>query len=180
LAVVGTPSLFKVSQERNMTESPLSDMRYRAITAQAWTGMLVIPIAGRITEFWQLALQGSQPQAYPDTPLFGIWFFTIATCASVLLLVGMHADDSAAFRRLVFFASGAYLAVLLIIQFIDRAVGLPWSGFHMVLVITHDILAFWACWASKRWLHLAQAAGGSESSPSRPPRPNPVDDERRL
>jgi hypothetical protein len=141
-----------------MTESTAEEMHYRAITAQAWTGMLVIPFAARITELWQLALQGSELEARPpDDPLFGIWFFTIVTCATALLLVGIRADDSPAFRLLVFFASGSYLAVLLAIQGIDLATGLRWSGFHVVLVITHDILAIWACRASSRWLHLARA-----------------------
>ena len=140
-----------------MPQPRQSAQHFRAIAAQAWIGMLVMPVADCATDLWRLAIHGAELNPRPNDPLLGIWFFTLATGASALLTVALRTFDSRSFRRFVFFASALYLAALILIQSIDIALHLPWTGFHVIFVSTHDILALWACWASYHWLRLAPA-----------------------
>jgi hypothetical protein len=141
-----------------MADSTHAAQQARAIAAQAWSGLLIIPIAARVTELWQLALQEVEPAVRSNGPSIGVWFFTLATCASALLAVAIRSVDIHAFRRLVYLASVLYLATLLLIQAIDLFLHVRWSGFHVVFSLTHDALALWACWASRRWLALSRAS----------------------
>ena len=143
-----------------MSEATDADVRYRAIIAQAWSGMLMVLMIGLVVDLWGLLLKSSYEQLTESlraaAGLRLLWFLAFLTCLSSLIQVGVRTFDSPAFRGFVFCASSVYIAVLLLYTAIDTIL-LPHFDFHTILSLTHIILGVWACWASARWSGLARA-----------------------
>ena len=138
-----------------MADSTPAAQQARAIAAQAWSGLLVIPIAAHVTELWQLTLQEVEPAVRSNGPPWHLGLHA-RHMRNALLAVAIRSFDTHVFRRLVYLASVLYLATLLLIQGIDLFLDVRWSGFHVVFSLTHDALALWACWASRRWEALSR------------------------
>jgi hypothetical protein len=153
-----------------MSEAIEADVRYRAIAAQAWSGMLMVLTIGLVTDLLEHLLKNSYEQLTESlrsaAGLRGLWFLAFLACLSSLIQVGIRTFDSPTFRRFVFCVSVLYIAVLLLYTTIDTILS-PHLDFHTVLSLTHIVLGIWACWASARWSGLAQAEAPQHSADSR-------------
>jgi hypothetical protein len=132
--------------------------RYRAMTAQAWSGMLAVLLAMLVADLDRLAMRGSYEDLAEslsgDPGVGGLWILTGLICANALLQVAIRTFDARSFRRAVFWLSAAYTAFFVVHQVVHI-----WSGerftLHTILDVTHHVLGVWACWASSHWLRAA-------------------------
>lgn len=133
--------------------------RYRAITAQSWSGMLVVLLAMLIADMDRLAIQGSYGELSQslaaDPGLTGLWVLVSLMCLNSLVQVSVHTFDAPLFRRAVFWTSVAYTAFFVLHQATHIIAGERFS-LHTILDLTHHVLGLWACWASSRWASLAR------------------------
>lgn len=160
----------QIPEEGTMSKAIGEDVRYRAITAQAWASMLMVLTIGLVTDLWELLLRSSYEELTESLRSAAgvrlLWFLAFLTCLSSLIQVGVRTFDSPTFRRFVFCASVLYIAALLLYTTIDTILS-PHLDFHTVLSLTHIVLGIWACWASARWSRLARAEAPQHSPDSR-------------
>jgi hypothetical protein len=137
-----------------------AESRYRAITAQAWAGMLAVLLAMLIADVDRLAIQGSYEhlaESLGDDPgSTGLWILVALICLNALVQVAVRTFAGRGFRRAVFWTSVAYTAFFVLHQAAHVWAGERFS-LHTLLDLTHHALGLWACWASSRWLKLTQA-----------------------
>jgi hypothetical protein len=133
--------------------------RYRAITIQSWSGMLVVLLAMLIADIDRLAIQGSygeQAESLAADPgVTGLWVLVSLLCLNALVQVSVRTFDTPLFRRAVFWLSVAYTAFFVLHQAAHIMAGERFS-LHTILDLTHHVLGLWACWASNRWARLAR------------------------
>ena len=136
-----------------------SEERYRAITSQAWSGMLVVLLMMLIADVDRLAIQGSYGELANslrnDPGEIGLWVLTALVCFNAVVQVAVRTFDGRGFRRAVFWTSVGYTAFFILHQFAH-----VWSGerfsLHTILDLTHHVLGVWACWAASRWSRLSR------------------------
>ena len=137
-----------------MIELDHADSRYRAITAQAWSGMLAVLLTMFIADLVRLSIKGPYAELAEslaaDPGLTGLWVLVCLICLNALVQVAVRAFDGAAFRRLVFWTSVLYTAFFIWHQ-VAHVLSGERFGLHTVLDLTHHVLGLWACWASFRW-----------------------------
>lgn len=143
-----------------MPDRIAAESRYRAITVQAWSGMLAVLLAMLLADVVRLAMRGSYEdlaESLGDDPgSSGLWILVGLICLNALLQVAVRTFAGPGFRRAVFWTSAAYTAF-----FVFHQAAHIWAGerfsLHTILDLTHHVLGLWACWASSRWLKLARA-----------------------
>jgi hypothetical protein len=131
--------------------------RYRAITAQAWTGMLALLLMMFIADLLQMAMQGDYQEMSKtlsvDPGRTGLWVLAMMICFNTLVQVAIHTFDAPAFRKAVFWAGVIYTVFFLLHQAVHFLGGEP-LGLSTVLDMTHHVLGAWACWGAWRWSRL--------------------------
>lgn len=141
-----------------MTDTPPMDSRFRAITAQAWSGMLVVLLTMFIADVVRFSMQGEYSQLTTslaaDPGHVGLWVLVCLICANALVQVAVHTFDAPRFRLAVFWASVLYTAFFVAHQAVHVFSGES-LGLHTVLDFTHHALGLWACWASRQWSKCA-------------------------
>jgi hypothetical protein len=137
-----------------MTEETHMDSRYRAITAQAWSGMLVTLLAMPIVQLLLFFMWGQPAELAeslaPWPGRTGLWVWVCVICLNSLVQVAVRTFDSLDFRTTVFVVSIVYTALFVFQQVVTLALGERF-GPYTILDITHNGLALWACWASWQW-----------------------------
>lgn len=158
-----------------MTDTTHKDARYRAITAQAWSGMLVILLTMFIADLVRLSMQGQFSELAKslatDPGRTGLWVLVALICVNTLVQVAVRTFDAPLFRKVVFWVSVAYTAFFVLHQVVHVVSGESF-GLHTVLDFTHHVLGLWACWASFQWSRSAhnpslQRTGQSSALPVR-------------
>lgn len=142
-----------------MPERISAESRFRAITAQAWTGMLAVLLTMLIADVDRLAMQGSYENLAEslgeDPGMRGLWILIGLICLNALIQVAVRTFDGSNFRRAVFWTSVAYTAFFVLHQAAHIWAGERFS-LHTILDVTHHALGLWACWASSQWLRLSR------------------------
>ena len=141
------------------------DSPYRAITAQAWAGMLFLLLTMFIADLVRLSIEGEfaalTRALAADPGRTGLWILVLLICANTLIQVAIRTFQSPAFRWFLFAASVLYTAFFVAHQ-IAHVAGGESFGLHTFLDLTHHALGFWACWASWQWARTrTQLVGGA-------------------
>ena len=130
------------------------DSRYRAIIAQAWSGMLAVLLTMFIADLVRLSIGGQFSELAAslaaDPGRNGLWILVCLICANALIQVAVRTFDALPFRRGVFWVSVAYTAFFVLHQVLHVMSGEGFS-IHTILDLTHHALGAWACWASYQW-----------------------------
>jgi hypothetical protein len=128
--------------------------RYRAITAQAWAGMLALLLMMFIADLLRFSMQGEYREMAEalavDPGPSGLRVLVVMVCFNTLLQLAVHTFDAPLFRKAVFWAGVLYTVFFLLHQVV-HLIGGEALGVHTVLDLTHHVLGTWACWASWRW-----------------------------
>jgi len=144
-----------------MSDALPAESRYRSITVQAWSAMLMVLLTMLIADVDRLAIEGSYAQLAAslrnDPGLTGLWVLVGLICLNSLVQVAVRTFDAPPFRRLVFWTSVAYTAFFILHQGAHIVAGERFS-LHTILDVTHHALGLSACWASHRWSKLAGQA----------------------
>lgn len=144
------------------------DSRYRAITAQAWSGMLAVLLTMFIADLVRLSMDGQfstlAESLAADPGRNGLWILVSLICVNTLLQVAVRTFDAPLFRKVVFWISVAYTVFFVLHQVLHVLSGEGLS-IHTILDLTHHALGLWACWASHHWsrvsaLQIAMAEHG--------------------
>jgi hypothetical protein len=141
-----------------MPETIHAEARYRAITAQAWSGMLMVQLAISITDVFELlGDKGSGGN------LTALWVDAYIVCLNSLVQVGVRTFDAPRFRKVVAWTSIVYTLFFVLDHVILAGVIV---GPNKILYFTHHIIGVWAVFASVAWSNLArvEAAGDIEST----------------
>ena len=132
-----------------MPETIHAESRYRAITAQAWSGMLMVQLAMATTDIFEL-LGGKGS----GVNLTALWIESALVCLNALVQVAVRTFDSPFFRKIVHWISILYMLFFVLDHFLMTDV---LSGPSRILYVTHHVLGLWAVFASYAWSSLAQA-----------------------
>jgi hypothetical protein len=149
-----------------MTDTHPMDSQFRAITAQAWSGMLAVLLTMFIADMVRLAMLGQYSELTTslsaDPGRAGLWVLVCLICLNTLVQVAVHTFDAPLFRKAVFWVSALYTVFFMLHQAVHVASGESF-GLHTVLDFTHHALGLWACWASRQWSTSALPGRASEA-----------------
>ena len=130
------------------------ESKYQGILLQGWIGMLFLLLTMFITDIVEQAIKGSFESfstfLAEDPGIVGLWILACMICANVVMQMVIRVIRKKCWRWFAFYSTLIYTLFFLTHQ-INHIVSGEGFDIHFVIDITHNILGFWASWATYKW-----------------------------